>query len=86
MGQGDITGAVGEMGLLSQYEAASGRLCRRLQLRASGDGKSVWLIDRDERKSGSPRALRFEITTGELIALIRAHGIEIPGDTLGLPA
>ena len=86
MGQDDITGAVGEMGLLTQYEAASGRLCRRLQLRTGADGKSVWLIDRDERKPGSPRASRFEITTGELIALIRAHGAEIPGDALGLPA
>jgi len=30
---------------------------------------------------GVQRESRYEITTGELIALIRAHGAELPGET-----
>ena len=56
------------------------RLCRSLRLEVSDDGKSVILVDLDERKVGIQRECRFEITTGELIALIRAHGAELPGE------
>lgn len=38
------------------------------------------LVEIDERKVGIHREYRFEITTGELIALIRAHGAELPGE------
>ena len=75
------TGAAGEMSLLNQFEDETGRLCRALRLSASADGKSVLLIDLDERKVGVQRESRYEITTGELIALIRAHGAELPGET-----
>jgi hypothetical protein len=75
-----VKGAVGEMGLLTQHDSENGRLCRSLHLRASEDGKSVLLIDIDERKVGIQREYRFEITTGDLIALIRAHGAELPGE------
>jgi len=80
MAQLKDTGAVGDMDLLTHYETATGRLCRSLRLSASEDGKSVRLIETDERKVGIQREYRFEITTGELIALIRAHGAELPGE------
>ncbi|SIT49230.1 conserved hypothetical protein [Paraburkholderia ribeironis] len=75
-----VKGAVGEMDLLTQHEAETGRLCRTLRLEASDDGKSVVLIEVDERKVGIQREYRFEVTTGDLIALIRAHGAELPGE------
>lgn len=75
-----VKGASGNMDLLAQHEAGTGRLCRLLQLKASDDGRSVILIEVDERRVGIQREYRFEITTGELIALIRAHGAELPGE------
>lgn len=75
-----VKGASGEMSLLTQHESETGRLCRSLQLSASEDGKSVLLIETDKRKAGTQREYRFEITTGELIALVRAHGAELPGE------
>ncbi|VVD31175.1 hypothetical protein [Paraburkholderia dioscoreae] len=68
------------MGLLTQCDTETGRLCRSVHLQASGDGKSVLLVEIDERKVGLRREYRFEITTGELIALIRAQGAELPGE------
>ncbi|MFM0412403.1 MAG: hypothetical protein RXR20_01130 [Paraburkholderia sp.] len=56
-----------------------------LRLRASEDGKSVQLVECDERKAGTQRDYRFEITTGEPIALIRSHGIEVPEENSGAP-
>ncbi|WP_184048770.1 hypothetical protein [Paraburkholderia sp. MM5384-R2] len=75
-----IKGASGTMGLLTQHETDTGRLCRSLRMEASDDGKSVVLVEFDERKVGIQREYRFELTTGELIALIRAHGAELPGE------
>lgn len=86
MAQLSIKGAAGEMSLLMQHEVKTGRLCRSLTLRASEDGRSVQLIECDERKAGTQREYRFEITTGELIALIRSHGAEVPGENRGNPA
>jgi len=74
------TGAIGEMYLLTEHEANTERLSRTLRLNASADGKSVIMIELDERKAGLQREYRIEITTGELIALIRAHGAELPGE------
>jgi hypothetical protein len=34
----------------------------------------------DERKAGIQREFLHDITTGELIALIRAHGAELTGE------
>jgi hypothetical protein len=34
----------------------------------------------DERKPGIHREVRYEITPAELIAAIRAHGAELPGE------
>ena len=48
--------------------------------RAGGDGKAVLLIEIDERKAGIHREVRYEITPAELIAAIRAHGAELPGE------
>jgi hypothetical protein len=73
-------GAAGEMNLLTHHEVDSGRLCRYVTLRASADGKSVLMIEVDERKVGIQREYRYEITTGELIALIRVQGTELPGE------
>ncbi|NPT61459.1 hypothetical protein GNZ13_44775 [Paraburkholderia sp. 5N] len=75
-----VKGAVGGMDLLAQHETETGRLCRSRLLVASEDGRSVLLIETDERKVGIQREYRFEITTGELIALVRAHGAELPGE------
>ncbi len=75
-----VKGANGDMGLLTQHETETGRLCRSLRLEASEDGKSVLLVEVDDRKPGIQREYRFEVTTGDLIALIRAHGAELPGE------
>nr|WP_116150251.1 hypothetical protein [Paraburkholderia sp. BL27I4N3] len=78
-----VRGANGTMGLLTQHETDTGRLCRSLRLEASDDGKSVVLVEVDERKAGIQREYRFEITTGELVALIRAEGIELRAELPG---
>ena len=71
------------MNLLTQHDSETGRLCRALLLVASEDGKSVLLVETDERKAGVQREYRFEITTGELIALVRAEGIEMRAELPG---
>jgi hypothetical protein len=86
MAQLTVNGASGQMGLLTQHDAETGRLCRSHTLQASPDGKSVILVEVDERKVGIQREYRFEVTTGELIALIRAHGAELPGENHVRPA
>ena len=53
--------------------------------RTSGLGRwglavTVLLIDVDQRKPGIHREIRYEITAAELIAAIRAHGAELPGE------
>jgi hypothetical protein len=83
MTESTVNGAVGGMELLTQHETETGRLLRALRLNASEDGKSVVLTDIDERKVGVQREYRFEITTGELIAVVRAHGAERPGENHG---
>ena len=60
-----------------------GRELRSLRLEATGDGKSVLLIEIDERKPGIHREVRYEITPAELIAAIRSHGAEPPGENHG---
>ena len=51
-----------------------------MRLEATPDGKSLLLIDVDSRKPGMHREVRYEITPAELIAAIRAHGAELPGE------
>jgi hypothetical protein len=80
MAQWAITGASGDMSLLTQHDMETGRVCRSLRLVASEDGKTVLLVETDERKVGVQREYRFEITAGDLIALVRAHGAELPGE------
>jgi hypothetical protein len=80
MAQLAVKGASGGMSLLTQHDTDPDRVCRLLRLEASEDGKSVMLVDLDQRKVGIQREYRFEITTGELISLIRAHGAELPGE------
>jgi hypothetical protein len=41
------------------------------------------LVDVDQRKPGTQREVRYEITPAELIAAIRAHGAELPGESHG---
>ncbi|SDV46307.1 hypothetical protein [Chitinasiproducens palmae] len=73
-------GASGGMVLLVEVNADTASAHRTLRLEATPDGKSVLLIDRDERKPGIHREVRYEITPAELIATIRAHGAELPGE------
>ncbi len=80
MAQGAITGAAGEMDLLTKHDVETGRVCRSVRLVASEDGKTILLVETDERKVGVQREYRFEITASELIALVRAHGAELPGE------
>lgn len=75
------TGASGAMALLSELDSADGRELRSLRLEATDDGKSVLLIEVDERKPGIHREVRYEITPAELIAAIRSHGAELPGES-----
>jgi hypothetical protein len=74
------TGSSGAMTLLTEFDDASGRPARSLRLEATADGKSILLIDVDERKPGIHREVRYEITPAELIAAIRANGAELPGE------
>jgi Mrp family chromosome partitioning ATPase len=68
------------MSLLTEIDEASGREVRCLRLEAAEDGKSILLIEIDERKPGIHREMRYEITAAELIAAIRAHGAELSGE------
>ncbi|WP_186070127.1 hypothetical protein [Burkholderia gladioli] len=77
------TGASGAMTLLTELDLADGRELRSLRLEATEDGKSVLLIEVDERKPGIHREVRYEITPAELIAAIRSHGAELPGESHG---
>jgi hypothetical protein len=72
--------ATGAMTLLTEYDDASGQEVRSLRLEPAADGKAVLLIEIDERKPGIHREVRYEITPAELIAAIRAHGAELPGE------
>jgi hypothetical protein len=79
-------GRSGRDGLLTQYETETGRLCRALRLVASEDGKSALLVGTDECKVGIQREYRFEITTGELIALVRATAPSCPEKIMSTPS
>jgi hypothetical protein len=74
------TRSFGAMTLLTEIDEPSGREVRSLRLEAAEDGKSILLIDIDERKPGIHREVRYEITAAELIAAIRAHGAELSGE------
>ncbi|CAJ4850952.1 chromosome partitioning protein, ATP-binding subunit [Burkholderia pseudomallei] len=56
------TGSSGAMTLLTEFDQADGRELRSLRLVATEDGKSVLLIEVDERKPGIHREVRYEIT------------------------
>ncbi|TKC87657.1 hypothetical protein FAZ69_15275 [Trinickia terrae] len=73
-------GSSGAMTLLTEFDDANTREVRSLRLEATADGKGILLIDIDERKPGIHREVRYEITPAELIAAIRAHGAELPGE------
>jgi hypothetical protein len=75
-----ITRSSGAMALLTEIDEPSGREVRSLKLEAAEDGKSILLIEIDERKPGIHREVRYEITAAELIAAIRAHGAELSGE------
>jgi hypothetical protein len=75
-----ITGSSGSMALLTEYDDATARELRTLRLESTEDGKGILLVEVDERKPGIHREVRYEITPAELIAAIRAHGAELPGE------
>ncbi|OTP74133.1 hypothetical protein [Caballeronia sordidicola] len=79
------TGAFGAMHLLAEYGEEE-KLLRSVRLEAATDTRCVVLMDRDLRKPGIQREIRYEITPAELIALIRAHGAELPGENHVRPA
>jgi Mrp family chromosome partitioning ATPase len=70
----------GAMMLLTEYDESGAQEVRSLRLEPAADGKAVLLIEIDERKPGIHREVRYEITPAELIAAIRAHGAELPGE------
>src|SRR5580692_7312947 len=74
------TGSSGSMALLTEFDDATARELRSLRLESTDDGKGILLIEVDERKPGIHREVRYEITPAELIAAIRAHGAELPGE------
>jgi hypothetical protein len=51
-----------------------------VRLETADDTRCVVPVDCDLRKRGIQRETRYEITPAELIALIRAHGGELPGE------
>lgn len=65
------------MSLLSEHLTESGPAIRQVRLQTSRDGKTIVMIDVDQRKAGVLRAVCYEITPAELIAAIRAHGAEL---------
>ncbi|MFM0069045.1 hypothetical protein [Paraburkholderia aspalathi] len=67
-------GAHGTLHLLTETDPASGRTRRDVHLEAAPDGRSVLLVDIDARRPGIHRAVRYEITPAELVAVIRRHG------------
>lgn len=71
-------GAVGAMSLLSEHLGDSAQPCRQVGLQVSPDGKTLLMVDIDQRKPGTLRTVCYEITPAELIAAIRAHGAELP--------
>lgn len=73
------TGAFGAMHLFAEY-GEEDQLLRSVRLETADDTRGVILVDRDLRKPGVQRETRYEITAAELIALIRAHGAELPGE------
>ncbi|MEJ0003936.1 MAG: hypothetical protein WDN30_10750 [Pararobbsia sp.] len=75
-----MRGAQGSMTLLSEQDEATGQDVRVVRLEATEDGKAVLLVDINEKKPGIHRDIRYEITAAELIAAIRAHGAELPGE------
>ncbi|HLX01679.1 MAG TPA: hypothetical protein VKS80_06135 [Trinickia sp.] len=74
------SGSSGAMTLLTEFDDANSREVRSLRLEVTTDGKGILLIEIDERKPGIHREVRYEITPAELIAAIRAHGAELPGE------
>ena len=78
------TVAHGVIHLMTETEAATATARRTVRLEAAVDGRSLLLIDVDTRKPGIQREVRYEITPAELIAVIRAHGAELPGENHGL--
>jgi hypothetical protein len=76
----NCTGAFGAMHLLAEYDEEK-KLLRSVRLEAAQDTRCVILIERDLRKPGIQLETRHEINPSQLIALIRAHGAELPGET-----
>ncbi|MCY0386203.1 hypothetical protein OVY01_02860 [Robbsia sp. Bb-Pol-6] len=70
-------GATGAMSLLSEHPSENTPPCRQVRLQTSRDGKTIIMVDLDQRKPGVMRAVCYEITPAELIAAIRAHGAEL---------
>ena len=70
-------GASGTMTLITEYDVA-GSPIRVLRLESATNGRAVLLLEVDERKPGTPREVRHEITPSELIAVIRANGAALP--------
>jgi Mrp family chromosome partitioning ATPase len=73
-------GAHGALQLMTEFDGLTSSARRTVRLEASADGKSLLLVDVDGRKPGLHREMRVEITPAELIAAIRAHGAELPGE------
>ena len=79
---GQSKGAQGFIELSTSYDDDSTRVTRSIELAASEDGKTLRLIDVDERRLGIQRAFHFEIAVDELIALVRPNGAEFPGESI----
>jgi Mrp family chromosome partitioning ATPase len=73
-------GAHGALHLLTDSDALTASVRRTVRLEAAADGRSLLLVDIDSRRPGIHREVRYEITPAELIAAIRAHGAELPGE------
>jgi len=76
-------GAHDAVHLLSDSDALTASARHTVRLEAAPDGKSLFLVDVGQRKSGTQREVRYDITPAELIAAIRAHGAELPGEIHG---
>ncbi|SAK97619.1 ATPase [Caballeronia pedi] len=80
-----ISGALGAMHLPAEY-GEQDQPQPPVRLEASGDSRSVGLVDIDLRKPSITRETATKSRRPNWIALIRAHAAELPGENHIRPA
>jgi hypothetical protein len=79
-------GAHGAVHLLTDSDALTASVRRTVRLEAAPDGKSLFLIDVDQRKPGTQREVRYEITPAELMPRSVRTAPSCPARAMARPA